>query len=50
MKVVGGDARERDAGSNNAKRDMVWEMQNDTACYLRGISDKVQAHSGTPWV
>lgn len=23
MKVVGDDARERDAGSNNAKRDMV---------------------------
>lgn len=50
MKVAGDDARERDAESNNAKRDMAWEMQSDTACYLRGILDKVQAHSGTPWV
>lgn len=37
MKVIDDNARERDARSNNAKREMIWEMQSDIAWYLRGI-------------
>lgn len=48
MKAVSDNARERDAGSGDIKREMIREIQDDIAQCLRGIGNKVQAHSGAP--